>query len=47
MSELVKSGRVSLSKRPQMLLHEGKDSLIAGAGICSEMQSAAARLRKL
>jgi hypothetical protein len=30
-----------------MLLYEGKDCLIAGAGFCSEMQSAAPPLRKL
>jgi hypothetical protein len=38
------------SPRPEcrlLLLHEGKDSLIVGAGICSEVQLAAARLRKL
>src|SRR5262249_12772212 len=54
LSRWARCRRVSLSKRPLILFHEGKDSLIVGAGyvirrrrVCSEMQSIAPRLRKL
>jgi hypothetical protein len=46
-SLLVKPTSPRESKRPLVLLHEGKDSLIVGAGFWSEMQSADPRPGKL